>query len=305
MLMFKLFFLLLFFLNILEATSVKTEDTINSINIATINTLLIFTSQDGLNSGIYHFTNTPQDIDMTIYHLPFLYNFKSDRNYNFFVVGNVGYSRVSLTEPTLDVLNHLQTYTAGIGGGVRYKVMKDIFLLVGGELIYSRAGLSVMKPDGDLGDIIEDFFNQNYSNNISYKFFTQAEYRPIINEFKPYMSIDYKLYETKSTFTFNELASFRSASSVTSLKLGAESPKLFEYNDNNNLTLEAYINGHYLSGAVRDMTNVKTYGSIGGVAYWNTSASPSWASRFFLELNRVDGDGLNGYNAGVGFTLDF
>jgi len=53
------------------------------------------------------------------------------------------------------------------------------------------------------------------------------------------------------------------------------------------------------------MTNVKRYRSLGGVAYWNTSASPWWASRFFLELNRVDGDGLNGYNIGVGFTLDF
>jgi len=202
----------------------------------------------------------------------------------------------------LIIFRHIQQV---LGGGVRYKFKKDIFLLVGGELIYSRAGLSIIKPDGDLGDIIEDFFNKNYSDNISYKFFTQAEYRPIINEFKPYVSLDYKLYETKSTFTFNDLAGFRSASSVTSLKLGVETPKLFEYNEHNNLTLEAYLNGHYLSGVVRDMTNVKTYRSLGGVAYWNTSASPSWASRFFLELNRVNGDGLNGYNVGVGFTLDF
>jgi len=123
--MFRLFFLCIFFVNILEASSTQTEDTINSVNIATINTLLIFTSQDGLNSGIYHFTNTPQEIDMTIYHLPFMYNFKSDTNFNFFVVGNVGYSRVELkgeietistTEPTLDFFNHIQTYTAGIGG---------------------------------------------------------------------------------------------------------------------------------------------------------------------------------------------
>ncbi len=305
--MFKIALFLFFLFFSLHALSYKSTDDITKVNIATINTLLIFTSEDGLNSGTYHFTNTPADIDMSIYHLPFLYNFDSESDLNFFVVGNVGYSRVYLSNETrtLDIFNHIQTYTAGLGGGLRYKFSKDLSLLGGGELIYSRAGISVIKPDGDIGDIIEDFFNKNYSDNISYKFFTQLEYRSVVAEFKPYLSFKYKLYETKSSFSLSELSGFRSESSVTSFKVGVESPKLFEYNAHQNLTLEAYLNGHHLSGIVRDMTQVRTYRSLGGVAYWNTAKAPWWASRFFLELNRVIGDGLRGYNVGVGFTLDF
>ena len=291
--MYKIALLLILSSMTLYSVTLKTNDTINTINIATVNTLLIFTSQEGLNSGIYHFSNTPEDIDMEIYHLPFVYNFESNTDINFFIVGNVGYSRVYLATyvmpyqdvPILDYLNHMQTYTAGIGGGVRYRIDKNLFISGGIEFIYSRAGISVIKPEGDIGDIIEDFFKENYSNNISYKFFTELDYRPIVYKFKPYATLGYKLYETKSSFSLNDLASFHSESSVTTLKLGVESPKLFEYNEKNNLTLEVYIHGHYLTGVVKDIVDINKYRSLGGVAYWNTSASPSWASRFFLELN--------------------
>ena len=311
--MYKFLCFLLILSSFLKAETYQTADDINKINIATINTLLIFTSQEGLNSGIYHFTNTPLDTDMQIYHLPFTYNFTSNTNINYFIVGNLGYSKVTLagevqndsSSSILKYFNQILTYTFGIGGGLRYSFSDNAFISFGSELIYSRAGVSVRNPDGNLGDIVEDFFNDNYSNNLTYKFFTLAEYRPVVNEFKPYISASYKLYETKSSFALDELVKFDSESSVATVAIGVETPKLFTYNEHNNVTLETYIHGHYLSGVVEDIVKFKTYGSIGGVAYYNTEKNPWWASRFFLELNSVFSDGLSGYNVGVGFTLDF
>jgi len=285
----------------------KTTGSINKINAGTINTLLIFTSQEGLNSGTYKFTNTPIDINMEIYHLPFTYNFSSDSNLNYFLVGNVGYSRVFIDgsegniPPTSDLnyLNHIRTYTAGIGGGVCYK-LQDIALSGGMEFIYSNAGISIK----DEGGPVSDFFNENYTDNITYKFFTLLEYRPIINEFKPYATLAYKLYETKSDFSTNDIVSFTSESSVTTLSLGIESPKLYSFGAQN-ITLEGYINVNYLSGVVSEVVNFDLYRSIGGVIYYNTPKSPWWASRFFIEGNDVRSNGLNGYNFGIGFTIDF
>ena len=166
---------LLLFFQLFSYEAQSSQD-VQKLNAATINTLLIFTAQEGLNSGLYHFTNTDIDIDMEIYHLPFKYPIKSDSNIDYFLVGNVGYSRSYLAgaieevpgESLLTYLNHIQTYTAGIGGGISYKVTKEVEVSTGVELIYSRSGASVKKPDGDFGDAIEDFFNANYSDNISY-----------------------------------------------------------------------------------------------------------------------------------------
>lgn len=308
----KALFIVIFLGCALLSNEGSSSSDINKINAATINTLLIFTSQEGLNSGLYHFTNTEIDVDMQIYHLPFTYDFKSTSNINYFLVGNVGYSRTYLAGNVnensgigiLTYLNHIQTYTAGIGGGVRYKLHKDFKVSGGVEFIYSRSGASVKEPDGDIGDPIEDFFNSNYSDNISYKFFALGEYRPIFYEFKPYATLSYKLYETKSDFTFDEILSFSSQSSVVTLSLGVETPTLFEF-DQNNFTAEFYVNANYLSGTVSDVVKVDKYHSFGGVVYFNTPDEPWWASRFFLELNRAKGDGLDGYNVGIGFTLDF
>lgn len=279
-------------------------------HLANINALLIFTAQEGINSGHYRFTEV--DVEMDVIHLPFTYQLASEHErINYFVVGNVGYSRTYLSEDIeipperhLDYDNHLRTYTAGLGGGIRYKAMEDSYLSGGIELIYSRSGASVKKPDDDIGDAIEDFFNKNYNDNISYRFFADAEYRPDGYRFKPYAKISFNLYETKSTFDFDELASFKSQSSVTRVSLGAETPKLL-YNNGNYLTLEGYIGGNYLGGEVTHSVQFDSYGTVGAVAYWYTPGTPAWAERFFLEVSSVRSNGLEGYNVGVGFTLDF
>jgi len=295
----------------LYASNIESTEDVNKLNAATINTLLIFTSQDGLSSGLYHFTNTAVDVDMQVYHLPFTYHFRSSEKLNYFLVGNVGYSRTYLTgkiqetpsNSVLNYLNHIQTYTAGLGGGVRYKFEEDLSLCGGIELIYSRAGASVKQPDGDVGNVIEDFFNSNYSDNLSYKVFVLGEYRPRFKGYKPYLTFGYKLYETKSSFAFEDVLSFSSQSSITTLSAGVETPQLFEY-EQNYLSLEVYANTNYLTGIVSEVTNVSSYSSLGSVAYWNTPSEPWWASRFFLELSGVKGNGLNGYNIGLGFSID-
>ncbi|CAI6146904.1 MAG: hypothetical protein SPLUMA2_SPLUMAMAG2_01445 [uncultured Sulfurimonas sp.] len=234
---------------------------------------------------------------MNVVHLPFVYNFESKTKLNYFVMGNVGYSKVSLSGSVeelpggavLNYLNNIQTYTGGFGGGVRYALSKNILISTGSEVIYSRSGASVIKPDNGVGDVIEDFFNKNYSDNLSYKFFTSLEYRTTIKKFKPYVSLEYNIYETKSSFSFNDLTSFDSESSIVSINVGVETPRLLSYDKDNYLTLEAYVQGHKLFG----------------VAYWNTKKEPWWASRFFFEANGVKGDGIYGYNVGLGFTLDF
>ncbi len=279
-------------------------------HIASINALLIFTSQDGLSTGRYNFTNV--GVDMEVYKLPFRYHFESkEKPVDYFLVGNVGYSRVFLSQQIelppdsrLNYDNHIRTYTAGLGGGIRYKATDALHFSGGLELIYSRSGASVKQPDDEIGDIIEDFFNQDYNDNITYAFFTMAEYRTVINDYKPYAEISYKLYETSSKFSFDELVTFKTQSTVTALALGVETPELLKSN-RNYLTLEGYINGSYLTGAVVQAVQFDTYRTLGVVAYWYTPDGPWWAERFFFEASTVQSSGLDGYNIGIGFTVDF
>ena len=249
---------------------------------------------------------------MEVYSLPFSYHLESaDEKINYFLVGNVGYSRVYISKnidippnSRLNYDNHLRTYTGGLGGGIRYKATPELNFLAGIELIYSRSGASVKKPDDGVGDAIEDFFNKSYNDNLSYNFFTSAQYRPKFSKLKPYIELDYELYQTKSSFTFDELSTFHSESSVVRLALGAESNKLLSYNQNY-LTLEGYLNANYLSGAVKESIKLDSYLSVGAVAYWYTPNYISWIERFFTEVSSIQADGLEGYNIGVGFTVEY
>ena len=292
---------------VLKANSVG--DVAKNAHLANINALLIFTSQDGLNTGLYHFREV--GVDMEVYNLPFKFHFDSQSNVNYFMVGNVGYSRVYVSKDIiippssrLNYNNHLRTYTAGLGGGMRYKFTQELNVLGGLELIYSRSGASVKQPDDDLGNAIEDFFNKNYNDNISYKIFAQVEYKPKFKHLNPYIKFDYKFFDTKSDFTFDELGTFQSQSDVSSLSIGAESNELFRY-DNSYLTLEAYLNANYLNGAVVESVKFNKYAKVGGVAYWYIENTPSFIKRYFIEVSSINADSLDGYNLGIGFSLNY
>ena len=280
---------------------------------ANINTLMVFTAQEGLNSGHYQFTNI--DLQMDIYHLPFTHHFDSNyENINFFVMGNVGYSRTMLDNSfhstpheEHDILtyeNHLRTYTGGLGMGVRYRNDYGINILTGIELIYSLTGVKVRDPDDDLGDAIKDFFDGNYNDNLTYKILAQLEYRKKYKGFEPYALLSYKLYETKADFSFDDLTSFTTQTSVLSFGLGVETPQLYTFNQMY-LTLEGYLYKHYFGGDIIEVVQFDTYHSFGAVAYWYTPKKFSWAKRFYLEVSKVNSSGLEGHNISIGFTVDF
>ena len=278
--------------------------------LANINTLLVFTSQDGLSTGEYRFSKV--GMKMYIANLPFIYHLKSTKRYNWFILGNVGYSRVYLIEnykdPRSNIIlnydNHIQTYTAGFGGGVRYHITADLALLGGAELIYSRAGVSI-KPRDPIGGAIEDFFNSNYNDNITYKFLSAFEYRPKLQQdFKPYLLANYKIFDTKSDFTFTSLSRLTSQSGTLTLSSGLETPALYTYK-NNYCTFEGYYHYNRLFGSIKDIVKFSGYSTLGGVLYYYTPKQPNFASRFFLEASSVFSSGLEGYNVGIGFTIDF
>lgn len=280
-------------------------------HLSSINALLIFTSQDGLNSGLYHFTKI--GADMEIYNLPFSYTFDSNgAKLEYFIMGNVGYSRVYLSKDRevdvpagrLDYKNHLRTYTAGFGGGIKYHLYEEFTVSGGVEIIYSRSGVSVKEPGDGIDEAITDFFDEDYNQNMSYKLLVSAEYKPKIKMINPYIKFDYELFDTKSSFDFGEFIDFKTQSMVTTVAIGAESNELYRYNTHY-LTLEAYVDINHINGKAAETIKFENYASLGAVAYWYTEDAPSWIERYFIELSSVKADGLNGYNIGVGFTIDF
>jgi hypothetical protein len=286
------------------------SDLVQKAHLASINTLLIFTSQDGLSSGHYNFTKI--GTKMNIFHLPFTFQVESATDLNLFFVGNVGYSRTYLSDTNskesmdtqLDTDSHIRTYTAGLGVGIRYKIAKKFTFSAGVEFIYSRSGVSLKTDNESIDDPIKDFFLQNYNDNISYKVFTELEYRPIVAEYKPYAKLSYKMYETKSEFKYDDLSKFTTASSVTELSVGAESAPVLNFGINY-ITLETYLNANYLSGVVSDMTLLNKFATFGAIIYYNTPEKKFWSSRYYIEGSTVQEKGLEGYNFGIGTKFAF
>lgn len=280
------------------------------VHLSNINALLIFTSQKAVGSGHYVFTNI--DVDADIYALPFRHNFKSNTDLNYFVSGSFGYSDVraedgvsSESDPNIIYDNHINTYIGGLGGGLRYKLGEKFHILGGVEFIYSRSGATVKeRGKNEIGSAVEDFFDNNYNENISYKLFSEIEYRPVVEGFHPYATLSFKYYETKSGFSFDELSTFNSQSSVITFELGVETPSIFYYNENY-MTLEGYLNGNYLKGEVTTATTIKAYTTTGAIAYWYTPSKPLYARRFFVEVNSINASGLYGFNVGVGLSIGF
>ena len=308
----KLFFFTLFLFFALKAQGAalaSTEDIARAAHLANINALLIFTSQDGLNSGLFHFTKI--DAHMEIYSLPFEYTFESDSDVNYFLVGNVGYSRV-FTKNELVVAagrelstdTHLQTYTAGIGAGVGYNLTKELNVRGGIELIYSRSGVNVKRQNEEVVGPIEDFFGNEFNDNVSYKLFFESIYKPKVEYLDPYFKVGYRFYDTKSDFSYNKFLGFSTQSSVFWASIGAQTHALYT-NEYGHLTLEGYLGAHHLRGDVVSSIGFNNYSKVGAVGYWYLDDSEAWFEKFSLEVSTINAVGLEGYNIGVGFTLNY
>lgn len=288
------------------------EDAAQKAYLANINALMVFTSQNGLNSGTYEFTRA--NVTMNVIHLGDKFNFDPfSENLNFFLMGGGGYSETTMTvdlnatDPknegiALTSTNMLRTFTGGVGGGLRYSLESGFEFSGGLEAIFSRVGVR-NRDGGDTGEVVEDFFKGKYNDNISYHFFTGAEFRRELDGFKPYATLSYSLYETKSAFSFEQLSSFSSQSHVTAFSLGSESPPLLRYHAMY-LTLEGYLRGSYLGGDLARVTKLDGYGTVGGTAYWYVSGTFNYFRRFSLDISTIQADGLRGYNVGLGFSLE-
>jgi hypothetical protein len=304
-----IFVLLLMLFSFLNAENIG--DAAKKAYLANINAIMIFTSHDGLNSGLYRFTKA--DAEMYILHLPLIYHFEPfEEQWNIFFLSGVGYSETTVTSQVQSPLHQdgaeltmedmLRTYTGGAGLGVRYKTGFDLDVLFGVEVIYSRVKITLRDTNDEIGDFIGSFLDGN--DNFSYKYMFQLFYQREFKGFRPYAKLDFAWYKTNTDFNILDLASFSTQSSVTSINIGAESPKLYTY-DGMYMTMEGYINGNYLGGDITSVAKLKSYGELGAVAYWYTQSRPFGIRRYFFELNKINGEGLDGYNIGIGFSVDF
>jgi hypothetical protein len=290
------------------------------VYLATVNAAIVFTSQDGLSSGIYHFTKV--NVDMRMYNLPLTYQFDPlSENTNLFMVFDLAYSDTRNSaeiqnidpatlpsDPILHVDNRLQTYIGGIGGGLRYRLSEHSDFSLGGEILYSRVGIAVRAGDSLNGSDIKNFFKDDFSENFTYKLFAQYDYHRLYKGYKTYFTLNYKLYKTLSALNLvnlvGDVVSLNSQTYVTSLHLGMETAPLYRYG-NMNLTLEPFLKANYIGGDLAAVTKMRTYGTAGFAMYWNTPQKRAYIYRYFIEPSLSRGEGLEGYNMSLGFSLDF
>ena len=311
--------ILLFFLlvGLLKATTLD-EKLTQDAYLATVNAAIVFTSQDGLSSGVYRFTNI--DTEMRMYNLPLSHHFDPlTENTNIFMVFDMAYSDVRSDHDVEDnngtllhLDNRLQTYVGGIGVGLRYRATGHSALLFGGELIYSRVGITARSEAELDGSAVENFFSDDFNDNFSYKLFAEYDYHREHRGYDVYTKLNYKLYKTLSKFDLTELGesiigditSLRSQTSVASLMIGVESDALYNYRDMS-LTLEPYVKGNYIWGDLADVAQISGYATAGLSVYWNTPEKSAYVYRYFIEPSISKGDGLEGLNLSIGFSLDF
>ena len=290
------------------------EGAAKKATLANINAVVVFTSKDGLNSGYYDFTRA--NTTMAVLHLYDRYQFGTfSPHFNVFLAGGVGYSRTwmtnelppatpaAATDTGLTLSNMLQTYTGELGGGVRYVDDTGIEWSAGFNVIYSRVRFTNFNKT-HIGEIIGNFFDGNYNDNLTYRFYLLSEYVWHAEGFVPYIKLSYNLYETKSGFSVHELKAFTSQSGVLSLMLGTESPPLVR-SGSEYLTLEGYLWGSWLGGDLSRVAGFDGYGTLGATAYWYMPKRWPFIRRFFADVSTIRADGLRGYNLGFGFSVAY
>ncbi|MDA3946513.1 MAG: hypothetical protein PF439_07520 [Helicobacteraceae bacterium] len=312
----RILFLLFLFLSSLTAETLK-EQLAQDAYLATVNAAMVLTSQDGLSSGVYRFTKI--DTVMRMYNLHLLNHFDPlTENTNLFMALDIAYSdtrsdaAVDVNGTLLQLDNRLQTYVGGIGGGLRYRATEHSNLLFGGEILYSRVGITVRDKDGLSSSDVENFFSDGFNDNYSYKIFAAYRYRRKYRGYDIYTQLNYKLYKTLSELNFTDIVegvvgdvvSLHSQTSVASLTLGFETDTIYCYHDMH-LTLEPYAKGNYIWGDLATVTQVNSYATVGLGIYWNTPEKSGYVYRYFIEPSVSRGNGLEGLNLSLGANFDF
>lgn len=313
----RIIFLFFLFVCSSKATTLD-EQLAQDAYLATVNAAIVFTSQDGLSSGVYRFTKI--DTQMRMYNLPLSYHFDPlTENINLFMVLDMGYSDTRNDRAVEDVNgtflhheNRLQTYVGGIGGGIRYRATEQSDLLLGGEILYSRVGATARVGDSLGGSDVINFFSDDFNENFSYKLFGEYDYHREYRGYDIYTKLNYKLYKTLSTLDFTDIVesivddvvSLNSQTTVASLIMGFETDSFYNYHEMS-LTLEPYIKGNYIWGDLAKVAHIDSYVTIGSSLYWNTPEKSAYIYRYYIEPSISRGNGLEGLNLSVGFSLDF
>ncbi|MDH4944418.1 hypothetical protein [Sulfurimonas sp. C5] len=280
---------------------------VQEVGKANINSILIFSSQKGLNSGIYHFKN--RGISLEIYHLPIRYDFPSKSAWNYYIKGDLSFSRVSVSQHTLQPYESviaygtsIDTYIGGLGGGIRYIFGHGFSASIGGEILYSRSAVKL--GEANVQNTVKNLFGNDFNTNLTYEFEASLNYMDVFNEYKIYADFEYKLYETKTNFSLGELDGFRSESSVMSFSTGFETPSIFDFGTNY-LTFEGRVYEYFLNGTVVNTTGVDRYTTMSGTMYLYVPNQYDYIERFFVEVSSAQSESIEGYNIGVGFSMKF
>lgn len=276
--------------------------------MADINAILIFTTQSGLTPGKYTFTKNNTVLDT--FHLAGKYNLEPfSENFNFFFGGLIGYSEIARTNEVnqtserLTTDNMLRTYSAALGGGIRYFNDSGFSLSGEMELVYSRMGYA-WKKENKLGKFIEDLFDSSYVDILTFHVTGMAKYQKEWNGFFPYAVLLLELYETKSAFSVEQITKFTTQSSVANVVIGVESPPLVHYNKMY-MSLEGYFVESFLGSDLPQVVGFDRYSTVGGLAYWYVPNDLKYIRRFYIEVSTTHADGMHGYNIGLGFSLDY
>ena len=309
----KLLLLLAFFVSSLNAAQNDLKEVLGELTNPTINSMMIFTSQDSVNSGSYNFSNI--DSDLTILHAPFVLNLKPfTPRWNIFLMGGAGYGILSAhniyNANGVDILDGLSliNYSAGIGSGIRYQTDFGLSFAAGIEIIYSLTSFAAISSDSSAQEIIDSINNllkAEHTQSFSNKSIVKIEYDKIFNNYRPYASISASFYGTNTSFDLEDIISLSSNSSLYQLKGGFESPHLYNFTNNQYLTIESYISGNLLDGTVKDVLETDHYFMGGVVGYLYSKEYLKFAHRYFIEYNILEGKGISGYNLGLGFSIDF
>ena len=290
------------------------EQKLGDSYLAAVNAAVVLTTDNGLSTGIYRFTDV--DAEMRTYNLPLSHHFSPlTESINLFILFDIGYSDTrhhgehSDTTQTLNFENRFQTYVIGLGGGLQYRLTEHSDLRVGGELLYSRVGLTVRHTDSLDGDVVENFFSDELNDNYTYSFFTEYDYRRVYKGHMIYTTLSFQTYKTDSWINTTgqeseDVILLSSQTSIASLFIGFETDTLYNYKTMH-LSLEPFVKGSYVWGDLATIAKISSYATAGFDIYWNTPKKDLYAHRYYIEPSISKGPGFEGVNLGMGFSLDF
>jgi hypothetical protein len=289
------------------------DTTLKQAYLSNVDALVILTSQEMLTGGVYTFEESGQpDVRMAIYNFPFYHHFRPFYgDFNFFVNGSAGISETRSEadfgfERNDDIL--FGTIALRGGGGIRYANRYAVRALIGFNFIYSyvtneysynsRESETIIKP------ILEGVYANRSQSNYTYDLFWRVGYYPEWGRWNPYAELQLNYFDTKANFDAGSFSTFASHSGSGRFKVGAESPQ-FWHPYRTGVSLEGYLQGVGFTGDVRDTLGIEGYGSSALLLH-TYLPEPAWIfDRFDLMFESVRGDGIYGYNIGVGAGFDF